>query len=307
GTDGSGSAGTTGSTGTSTTGTSGASGTTGTAGTSGSGTGVSSGSSGSTGTSGTTGSSGTTGTTGSTGNGGGAPIGTVVSNLQTTSQKWDSYGQHGPSYVDCSPSPCEGISWSMKPGITLPSLSNNATQFNLGGTTPYGDVLFTTEVIGYKTQQWKDSDHTLLPTLHNFTYDTDFYVTDISITQTLEFDITMYMNGVEMIFGTQCSHFGDHDWDIYDNANHKWMNTGVPCKMVNGWNHLTIQVQRGAGNTLFYKSIELDGVTNTINTTYGPGKASSGWWGLTVNYQMDGNSKPSPNTTYLDNLSLTFS
>jgi len=195
----------------------------------------------------------------------------------------------------------------MQPSITLPSLSNNATQFNLGGTTPYGDVLFTTEVIGYKSQQWKDSSHTLLPTLHNFTYDADFYVTDISITQTLEFDITMYMNGVEMIWGTQCSHLGDHDWDIYDNANHKWVTTGVPCKMVNGWNHLTIQVQRGTGNALFYKSIALDGTTYTLNTTYGPGKASAGWWGVTVNYQMDGNSKPAPNTTYVDNLSLTFS
>jgi hypothetical protein len=194
----------------------------------------------------------------------------------------------------------------MKPGITLPSLSNNATQFNIGGTTTYGDVLFTTEVVGYKAPT-RDSDHSLLPTLHNFTCETDFYVTDVSVTQTLEFDVSLYMSGVKMVFGTQCSHKGDKAWDIYDNVHGKWVSAGVPCKMVNGWNHLKIQFQRNAGNVLVYKSIELDGTTYTLNISYPPGTSPLSWWGLTVNYQMDGDSAPDPNTTYLDNFSLTYS
>ncbi len=194
----------------------------------------------------------------------------------------------------------------MNYGVTLPSLSNNATQFNLGGTTPYGDVLFSADLIGTSSPELKDTDHTLLPTLHNFTYDTDFYVTDVSVTQTLEFDVTMFMNGVEMIWGTQCSHLGDKSWDIYDTANRHWLTAGVPCQMVNGWNHLTIQVQRGSDNSIIYQSIELNGTTYTLNKTYGPRTAPKGWWGVTVNYQMDGNSKQSPNTTYLDNFSFTY-
>jgi hypothetical protein len=137
----------------------------------------------------------------------------------------------------------------MQGGITNPSLSNDATQFNLGGTTPYGDVLFTDEMIGSTTPSNPDANHTLLPSLHNFIYDTDFYITDVSITQTLEFDISMNMNGAKMIFGTQCSHHGDKAWDIYDNVNGKWVSAGIPCKMVDGWNHLTIQVQRKSDNT----------------------------------------------------------
>jgi len=32
----------------------------------------------------------------------------------------------------------------------------------------------------------------------------------------------------------------------------------------------------------------------------------SSWYGITVNYKMDGNYNQSANTTYLDNLSLTY-
>ncbi|MGH9615947.1 MAG: hypothetical protein ACRD28_04325 [Acidobacteriaceae bacterium] len=195
----------------------------------------------------------------------------------------------------------------MKQGITLPSLSNDATQFNLGGTTAYGDVLFTAAQIGRSAPGVKDADHTLLPTVHNLTYDTDFYVTDATITQALEFDISFWMGDqAGMTFGTQCNYLGDKDWDVYDNATRKWMSAGVPCKLVDGWNHLTIQVQRQANNVTLYKSIALNGTTYTLNQSYPSVIAHTSWWGVDVNFQMDGNSKHSANTTYLDNLSLTY-
>ncbi|HEY5254822.1 MAG TPA: hypothetical protein VIJ53_09230 [Acidobacteriaceae bacterium] len=50
----------------------------------------------------------------------------------------------------------------------------------------------------------------------------------------------MYMNGARLIWGAQCSHRGDKSWDIYDNVKSKWVAAGVPCNMVNDWNHLTI-------------------------------------------------------------------
>ena len=236
------------------------------------------------------------------------PVGNVISNIQTTSGKWSSFGQVGPYYVDCSPSPCEGIAWSMKHNITLPSLSNDATRFSLGGTTPYGDVLFTAALIGYSTAEIQDVDHTLLPTLHNFTYDTDFYVTDASITQALEFDISYWLGSTAgMTFGTECNYLGDKSWDIWNNGTGHWVSTRIPCKLVNGWNHLTIQVKRQSDNSTLYQSITLNGTTYTLNKSY-PGMASphSTWWGINVNYQMDGNSKQSANVTYVDNLNFTY-
>ena len=113
-------------------------------------------------------------------------------------------------------------------------LSGNASQFNIGGTTPYSDVLWSNPVIGqYSTQNLPDTGHTLLPTLHNFTYDADFYVTNTSVTQVLEFDISMYLNGVGMIWGTQCNNLGGEVWDIWDNVNAKWVSTSVACNLIN--------------------------------------------------------------------------
>jgi len=246
---------------------------------------------------------------------GGAAYSTVDVTVPTTQHKisnihaskgWNTWGQSYPDYVDCAP--CSGINWALTPGVSSPSKSGNATRFDIGGTTPYGDVLFSIPLIGqFSTQGLPDYNHTILPTLHNFTYDADFYVTDATVTQVLEFDINMYMNSVGMIWGTQCRITGGHEWDIWDNANAKWMPTGIACNPNDkGWNHVTVQVQRLADNSLLYQSITLNGVTATLDKTYPPFAVPASWYGVTVNYQMDGDYKPSPNTTYLDNFSLTY-
>jgi hypothetical protein len=230
--------------------------------------------------------------------------GTKLSNLQAN-QGWNSWGQLPPAYVDCSP--CSGLTWSTKYGIKSPSKSGNATQFNTSGTTPYGVVLWYNPVIGqFSTQKLPDIGHTLIPSLHNFTYDTDFYVTNASVTQVLEFDVAMYLDGIGMFWGTQCNHLGGGEWDVLDNVTQQWASAGIPCDLNNGWNHLTLQLQRESDNTLLYQSITLNGVTANINKTYAPFTVPATWYGVTVNYQMDGNYKQSANTTYLDNLSLTY-
>jgi hypothetical protein len=233
-----------------------------------------------------------------------ANTGTKLANLQANSG-WESWGQLPPAYVDCSP--CSGLKWSMAPGMKSPSLSGNATEFNTSGTTPYGVVLWYNPVIGqFSTQGLPDEDHTLVPSMHNFTYDTDLYVTNAAVTQVLEFDVAMYMDGIGMFFGTQCNHLGGGEWDVLDNVTQQWASAGVPCSLVNGWNHLTLQFQRGSGNTLLYQSITMNGVTYNINKVYAPFEVPTSWYGITVNYQMDANYEQSANTTYLDNLSLTY-
>jgi hypothetical protein len=229
---------------------------------------------------------------------------TILSNLQT-STGWESWGQLPPAYVDCSP--CSGITWSMTQGITSPSLSQNATEFSTSGSVPYAVVLWVNPVIGqFSTQGLPDTNQTILPNAHNFTYDADFYVTDSSVTWALEFDVAWYMNGVAEYWGTQCNPLGDGDWDVLNDVTQKWVSTGNPCSFVNGWNHVTIQNQRLAGNTLLYSTITLNGVTSDINLTYASYSVPSTWYGITVNYQMDGNSVQASNTTYLDNLTLTY-
>ena len=88
--------------------------------------------------------------------------------------------------------------------------------------------------------------------------------------------------------------------------NAHWVPTGIACNPVsNAWNHLTIQVQRTSSNQLLYESITLNGVTSPVEQYYNPGSAV-GWYGVTVNYQMDGNSKQSAYSIYLDQLTFSY-
>ncbi len=232
--------------------------------------------------------------------------GNVLSNLQA-SGGWNSWGQFAPKYDICTGT-CNGVNWAMTQRLSAPSLTGNATRFDIGGTVPYSDVLWSNPVIGQNsTQGLPDRDHTLLPTVHNFIYDADVYVTNWNVTQVLEFDVSMYMNGTGMIWGQQCDHLGEGAWDIWDNVNGKWVSTGVACKLNNNaWNHVTIQMQRQPDNTLLYQSITVNGVTANINRTYAPYQVPSSWWGITLNYQMDGNYRQESYNTFVDNLNLTY-
>ena len=56
------------------------------------------------------------------GSGGGS--GKTFSNIQRAGG-WGRYGQGPPNFVDCSPSPCDGISFSMAQGVKSPSMSGD--------------------------------------------------------------------------------------------------------------------------------------------------------------------------------------
>jgi hypothetical protein len=117
----------------------------------------------------------------------------------------------------------------------------------------------------------------------------------------------MYFNGLSLIWGQQCRVLGGYTWDIWDNINATWISTGIPCHPVNNaWNHVTIQMQRESDNWLLFQSVTLNGVTTPVNRYYQASTAPSSWWGVTVNYQMDGNSKQTGYSTYLDGFSLTY-
>jgi len=237
--------------------------------------------------------------------GGGGTGGNTVWNLQGNSG-WHQWGELPPSYGICSQ--CSGVSWSMNQHDGAVSLDGNATKFTIGGWRPYSDVLWSNPVIGQgNTEGLTDADHKLIPTLHNFTLDSYVFVTNLSVTQDLEFDINMYINGVGMEWGTQCNHLADGDWDIWNNQTAHWFSTGVPCELNNGaWNRVTLQVQRESNNDLLYQTISVNGVTHTINKTVAPFGVPGGWWGMTVNYQMDGNRYMNTNTTYVDKMNFTY-
>jgi hypothetical protein len=240
-------------------------------------------------------------TVNSGGNGGGS-----FSNVQH-SGGWGQYGQRAPTFVDCSPSPCDDISFSLTQNMKSPSMSGESAEMYLGGSEPYGDALFNNHLIGVGSSQgMPDDNHTLIPTLHNFTYDVYFYTSDLGASQALEFDMNQFFNNQGWIWGHQCTLAGANEWDIWDNVTAQWVPTGLSCDPINNaWNHLTIQVQRTSDNQLLYQSITLNGKTQNVNRYYSPGSAV-GWYGVTVNYQQDGNYLQSPYTVYLDELTFSY-
>jgi len=232
-------------------------------------------------------------------------VGSAFTNLQQ-SNGWVGAGQGPPNFVDCNPCGPQ-ISWWMNQGVQAPALSGSATQFGIGGTGPYWDVLFNNHLIGdQSTHGMLDQNHTLVPSVHNFSYDVYFYSSNLPASQAVEFDLNQFFDGMGFIWGHECRIAGGNEWDIWDNVNARWVPTGVPCYPTNNaWNHLTIQVERTGSNQLLYKSITLNGVTNNLNQYYNPGLAP-GWYGITVNYQMDGNNTQTPYSVYLDRLTFAY-
>ena len=237
-----------------------------------------------------------------------ASSGKTFSNLQN-SGGWRSYAQQPPNYNDCgscTPSG-PGTTWAMYQFNHSTTISGSSTQFNIGGKMAYSDVLWNNHLIGdLSSQGMPDSGHTIVQTLHNFTYDVYFYSGNVSSSEALEFDINQFFNGMGFTWGHECRVEGAHQWDIWDNIHYKWVSTGIPCyPNQNAWNHLIIEVARTSDNHLLYKSITLNGQTHTLNWTYAPFSAP-GWWGITVNYQMDGDYKQTPYTVYVDKLNFTY-
>ena len=237
---------------------------------------------------------------------GNTSAGTALSNLQK-SGGWAQYGQGPPNFVDCSPSPCDGIEFSMTQNNSSPSLSGSSTVFWVGGTAPYSDALWNNHLIGpLSSQGMFDPNQTQLSSLHNFTYDVYFYGDNLGLSQALEFDINQFFGNMGFIFGHECRVAAGNEWDVWDNSKGHWVPTGIPCHPNSGqWNHLTIKVQRTSDDHETYQSITLNGQTANLNWTFDKG-SSPGWYGLTVNFQMDGNQNQDAYKVYLDNLTLTY-
>lgn len=238
--------------------------------------------------------------------GGGGDSGTFTNLHQEPG--WNGYALLPPLYDICNSCVPSGpqATWSMTQKISSPSLSGNSSKMSIGGDTDYADILWNNHLIGnFSTQGMPDNNHTIIPNLYNFTYDVYFYVDDANISQALEFDINEFVGGNSYIWGHECRIAGGNEWDIWDNPGQKWHPTGVACNpLSNAWNHLTLQVQRTSDNQLLFQSITLNGATATLNYYENP--TATTWYGVTINYQQDGNYEQTPYSVWLDELNFSY-
>jgi len=233
--------------------------------------------------------------------------GKVFSNLQK-SGGWTGYALLPPSFgicSDCTPSGSR-VKWSWTQNVSSPSMDGISTKSSYnGGTTQWADILWNNHLIGdFSSQGLPDFSKTLVPSLHNFTYDIYFWVGNVNDSQALEFDINQFVGGKSYIWGHECRIAGGHEWDTWSNGGEHWVKSGVPCNPVsNAWNHLTINVQRTSDNHLLFKTITLNGKTATLNRYDTP--TSRNWYGVTVNYQIDSNYYKKPYSVYVDKFTFT--
>ncbi|HZQ24070.1 MAG TPA: hypothetical protein VFA89_14865 [Terriglobales bacterium] len=237
-----------------------------------------------------------------------APSGaTTISDLQK-SDGWTPYVLLPPSYAICSSCSVNGpqTTLSSQQGVSSPSLTGASMKFTVGGQTQYSDGLWNNHLVGDFSSHGKpDPDQSLSRNVHNFTYDVYFYTDNLGVSQALEFDINQFVDGKSYIWGHECRIVGGNEWDIWDNQAQAWHPTGIPCNPQNNtWNHLTIQAQRTSDNHLLFQSITLNGKTSTLNYYESP--TSTGWKGITINYQQDGNSQQQQYSVWLDKVNFTY-
>ena len=221
---------------------------------------------------------------------------------------WTGYALLPPSWgicAACKPSG-PGTTWFMGQNVSSPSISGSAAKFSIGGTSKYTDVLWNNHLVGDFSSHGKpDSDHSVAAGTHNFVYDVYFFGADLPVSQALEFDINLFVNGKSYIWGHECRIAGGHEWDIWDNQGTKWHATGVPCHPNNNaWNHLVLKAKRTSDDHLLFQSITLNGYTANLNYYESP--TPTNWHGITLNYQMDGNVSQQDYSFYLDRLNFSY-
>lgn len=172
-----------------------------------------------------------------------------------------------------------------------PSMDSKSMKFWLGGTTPYRNALW------YKGLGANSARH--------FTFDLYFYITNPNYSEALEFDLNQYIGGRKYIFAHQCSPKWSKTWDTWNQSTGHWESTGIACPVFPAykWNHVVIEVERTLTNQLHYISITYNGVKHYVNR-YRSSTANS-WNGVSVDFQMDGDSAQHDYSTWLDKVKLS--
>jgi hypothetical protein len=110
---------------------------------------------------------------------------------------------------------------------------------------------------------------TPIPTATHFVYDLYFYIQNPGAAQSLEFDMNQAVNDRKFISARSAIIGGSHQWDVWDTANGRWVNTGIGCSAPPAyrWNHLVLEFQRNSNQATFV-SVTLNGAKSYINRTF---------------------------------------
>jgi len=176
--------------------------------------------------------------------------------------------------------------------IGTPSLTGKASEYWIGPKVPYSGALW-----------WKQLG--AKPNASHFVYDLYFYVKDPNAPQAIEFDMNQSVGSRKFIFGTQCDIKNHHDWDVWDTASGRWIQTGIACSAPPAytWNHLVLEFARSSNQATFV-SVTLNGKKSYINRTFNTFGVNASELNTAV--QLDGNSKYTAYSMWVDKMQVTY-
>jgi hypothetical protein len=178
---------------------------------------------------------------------------------------------------------------SSKPSlVNKPSLDGISGEFYLGPRGQYNNCLWPI-LLGKST------------TVTHFQLDAYYRLSNPDYPQGVEFSSNKHVGTKWYKFSVQCS-YNKGVFSVWDTAGSKWVATSIPCKRpaMGKWDHLTVNTEISNGKAVF-QSIVFNGVTHTINKSFGPTPKPSSY-NFGIHFQMDGNETGNPYYTWVDEL-----
>src|SRR5262245_31809256 len=110
------------------------------------------------------------------------------------------------------------------------------------------------------------------------------------------------------MFGSQCVYATGY-WEVWNAGGGTWVQTSLPCQKFtpNTWHHIVWQTHRTTDRQMYYDSLTLDEVQNTLNLSEPSGPLPAGWKdNLGVQWQIDSAAAPLAANVWIDKVKLTI-
>ena len=202
--------------------------------------------------------------------------------------------QRQPGWQSCTACTGSAIAiYSLKEGISSPSLSGSSAQFSLlPGTRPFAGALW----FKFLTS---DANAT------HFVYDLSFYTDNPSAPQALEFNVSQSTGGKRYNLATQCDLSNQRSWLVWS-PQKGWVSTGVPCVQPppNTWNHLIWEFERDSSGHAVFTAVTMNGSRSLVNISMPAIPDSSE--GIDIAFQLDADRAAVPYSVWLDNVKLSY-
>lgn len=189
--------------------------------------------------------------------------------------------------------------------VASPSEDGSAMEF-----TTIGESGFTG---GFGTSYWYHDDTTPTAKIAYLKYSFDIYVPAayVNTPQAIEFECQQQFNGLLYNFGWQAEYKGtpNNRWRIFDYPGSAWLDSGLALTRFTGdtWHHIVSEFHiDNVTNDIYHDAITIDGTRMYPTQNFKLRPASNSVNKMTNAFQLDMDGSNTAYTTYVDNLTVSY-